>query len=146
MYVEDKAHYSLIQKLKTEFQTELEVKDSFPKEELLVPTLSVNLVSVDFTNLQIGDYNNIRELSWVIDVFALNKTQRNQIVFKLFYILEKKIPIYDYDLGFPPQSIPEIGSLTPTRLRIEFIEVQAEKPEDLYYRAAGIYTAEIQTY
>lgn len=144
MYVEEKAHYSLIEKLKNQFQNELDVRDSFPEKKLIVPTISINLLAVDFTKLQIGDYNNIREMNWLIDVFALNKTQRDRAVFKLFSILEQKIPIYDYSVGF--SNPPEIGALIPTKLRIEFIEIEAEEVEELYYRAAGLYTADIQTY
>lgn len=145
MYIEEKAHYSLYYKLKNSF-SELDVKDSFPKDVLAVPTLSVNLLSVDFTKLELGNYNNIRKLTWIIDVFCRNKAQRDRATFKLFSILENKIPIYNYDLGFPPVSVPEIGALEPEQLKIDFTELEVENVEELYYRASGLLIASIQTY
>jgi hypothetical protein len=60
--------------------------------------------------------------------------------------LEQKVPILDFDLGFPPQPIPTIGALHPDRLHIELVSIEVENPEDLYYRAIGRYSATIETY
>jgi hypothetical protein len=146
MYQEENAHYSLYYAVKNAFSGELEVKDSFPRSILTVPTISIELSTVDFTRIQIGDYNNIRKLQWIFDVFSKNKTQRDRAVFKLFTILEKKIPIYDFSGGFSPFPTTEIGALSPVKLNIEFITVSLKDVEELHYRAAGVYVAEILTY
>lgn len=144
MYIEQKAHYSLYYAIKDEFENILNVVDSFPLEELEPPVIAVDLMAIDFTTLEIGNYNNLRELDWILDVYGKNKTQRDQAVFRLFNLLEKRIPIYDFDLGFPPQSIPQIGALIPTKLRIELLNVKSDEVEEVQYRASGLYTAIIE--
>ncbi|MGQ9642358.1 MAG: hypothetical protein ACUVT3_00705 [Ignavibacterium sp.] len=144
MFIEQKAHYSLYYAIKNEFTNILNVVDSFPLTELEPPVIAVDLMAIDFTTFEIGNYNNLRELDWMLDVYGKNKTQRDQAVFKLYNLLEKRVPVYDFDLGFPPQTIPQIGTLIPTKLRIELIRIKSEEVEEIQYRASGLYTAIIE--
>jgi len=143
-YIEEKAHLSLITYLKGEFGNVTKVTDSFADEELTIPTLAIDLTTINFTSFQIGDYNKLRELVWILDIYGINKIQRNSIAYKAAQALEKNIPILDFDLGFPPTSIPQIGVLVLTDLKIELLKIDFEEIKDLYYRAVGFYSATIQ--
>jgi len=143
MFIEEKAHFSLFYKLKSEFGNTVTVSDSYQDTPIAVPILTIDLSFIDFSKFEIGSYNYIRRVNWIVDVFAKTKNQRDSIVFKLMNILEQKVPIYDYDLGFPPTPVPMIGSLVPNKLRIEFVKIESEEPEELFYRGIGVYLAEI---
>ncbi|MEM4134611.1 MAG: hypothetical protein QXV73_05380 [Candidatus Micrarchaeia archaeon] len=143
MYIEENAHFSLIRKLKDSFADTVKVVDSYPRNQIEVPLISVDIIRLDFTKLQIGDYNNIRNITWIVDVFAKNKTQRDRMTFQLMSTLEQKIPIYDFTNGFNNQNLIEIGAIEPKRLRVEFVEIEVENPEELFFRAIGSFNAQI---
>lgn len=144
MFKEDKANLSLYYHLKTTFSGIVDVFDSYPPVDLLIPSLSIDLVTINFSKFEIGNYNNIREIHWVIDIYAKNKTQRNSIAYKCFESLENSIPVYDYDINFPPPNPPQLGILYPENLKIDFVSVEVDKPEDLFYRGVGIYIAKLE--
>ncbi len=143
MYIEEKSHFSLYYTLKNAFEPDVVVTDSYQDSPIAVPQLTIDLLDVDFSKFEIGSYNYIRRMQWIVDVFAKTKNQRDRIVYKLMNVLESKVPIYDYALGFPPTPVPIIGSLVPDKLRIEFVRIESDEPEELFYRGIGTYLAQI---
>ncbi len=144
MFIEENAHFSLIHHLKNQFGSLAQVLDSFPEKFLDTPTLAIDIQSIRFTKFQIGDYNNIREVNWLVDIFARTKSQRDRIIFKAMASLEKPIPIYDFGVNFPPPLPPQVGVIRPIMITLDFIDIKIDNPEEIFYRGAGTFTAQLE--
>ena len=53
----------------------------------------------------------------------------------------ESIPVYDYDLGFPPTDLPKLGNLVTDNIQIKFVRIRPELTEKLYWRAEVMFTA-----
>ena len=85
--------------------------------------------------------------SWYIDVFAQNKSQRDDYTYLILGSLENTIPVYDFDEGFPDEGdtpvdagITQLGYLESSRNRIKRIQILPELVEKLYYRSEVLFT------
>jgi hypothetical protein len=56
--------------------------------------------------------------------------------------IENDIPVYDYNVGFPPLVVPQLGVLKVDDLRMEVIKVMPGLTEKLYYRSIVSFQAE----
>lgn len=122
------------------------VTDDHPGTELSLPTVAIDAVRIDLRPYELGNRRNIRFRRWFIDVFAKNKSQRDEIGYKLLNCLEDNIKVYNYDEGFPPDYNPsEIGSLIPQDWRMEIIRVIPELVDTLYWRATVSFNAIYQS-
>lgn len=120
------------------------VVDGYPDEELVNPTVAVDSRTIKPVNLQLGSaYDHIYRL-WVLDVYALNKSQRDDITYRLMHSLtEANIPVYNYDEGFPPAVTPsQIGVLEVDSINIEIIQVMPQLVNQMYYRSVITFTAD----
>jgi hypothetical protein len=116
----------------------INIRDGFPAENLVIPTVSVEAKSIVPNGGELGNKKGINIRVWYIDVFAGSKPQRDEMAYKVYNWLDYGIPVYDYNEGFPP-------SVSPTRLgclrvkddqkRLETIRVLPQLVEKLYYRA-----------
>lgn len=136
MYIEKiqdlSIHYWLENKLNTVIS--IPVVDGFPTEELTVPSVSVEADEIHAFPLELGNSTMEAFRFWTIDVFASNKSQRDDIGYKIFNDLDEKIPVYNYALGFPPIVVPQIGCLDMTEKKLKIIRVFPELVDKLYYR------------
>jgi hypothetical protein len=111
------------------------VIDSFPDEELTLPTLAVDGGEIDTSPSELGNRIRLKYRTWYIDVFALTKTQRDDLGFKILNALEETIPVYNYNEGFPPDTSPNLlGGIVPDEIRLEPIKILPELTEKMYYR------------
>jgi hypothetical protein len=79
-------------------------------------------------------------------VFAQNKSQRDEIAYTILNALEDCIPVNDYDVGFPPTVVPELGCLNVEDLRMEIVRVMPALVDKLYYRSSISFTAIYNTF
>ena len=125
-------YYWLYDKLNTTIS--IPVVDSFPTEELLIPSVSIEADEIDAFVLELGNSTLEQLRIWSVDVFAVNKSQRDEIGYKIFNDLDEKIPVYNYELGFPPTVVPQLGVLDITEKKLKIIRVFPELVDKLYYR------------
>lgn len=139
MYLERKEELSVYYWLKnTVFQDApfVNVVDEFPMGTLTLPTVSVDGPDIEGTPLELGNRRDKKYTIWFIDVFGKNKTQRDEYVLRIYDYLELGIPVYNYDVGFPPDvTPPQIGVLVPENIAVKKIKVIPELVETLYWRS-----------
>jgi hypothetical protein len=58
--------------------------------------------------------------------------------------LEKPIPIYDFGVNFPPPLPPQVGVIRPITITLDFIDIKIDNPEEIFYRGAGTFTAQLE--
>jgi len=125
----------------------LTVVDEFPEELLTLPTIAVDWKDIDVKPNELGNRYGIDLRVWMLDIFAKNKSQRDEYSYRIKnYLQANSIPVYDYDEGFPPDVSPsQIGYLSANQIRVRKVQVLPELVgENLYYRSTvyfvGTYT------
>jgi len=117
------------------------VVDAFPDvqtgetPQLVLPTISVD--SLDMTNIpfELGSLDRTRRF-WAIDVFGKTKSQRDDFTYTIFNKLkDENISVYNYDLGFPPTVVPQVGYLVTSKIVAKPIYVFRDLVQDLYWRS-----------
>lgn len=120
----------------------INVKDGYPEEALELPVIVVEFDEIQTEPFEIGSRTRAKYRQWNIDIYAENKSQRDEYAFRILHTLEDKIAVYDYDQGFPPTTIPKIGVVDPSSISVKIIPVLPELTEKLYYRAMVTFIAE----
>jgi len=125
--------------------TPITVVDEFPEDKLVVPSVSTEIGEIALVPSELGNRTGTRLRSWFIDIYAKNKAQRNELMYKIMSELEDNIPVKDYDEGFPPTVFPTtIGCIDVSNIRGAKIDVLPELVETLYWRAQvsfeGVYS------
>lgn len=143
MYPETKQNLSIYYWLKNLFSDTPYVKvvDGFPEDTFEIPTIAIELDKVETYPLEMGSRSFGKISRWFIDIFAANKSQRSEFSNRILYALEDKIPVYDYDVAFPPADAPRIGVIDPLDITVQIIKVLPELTEKMYYRAVITFTA-----
>jgi hypothetical protein len=109
--------------------------DSYGEGDIVIPSVSIDMSRLTGSPLELGNRVTLKDNFWVIDIFAANKTQRNGIAYLIYDELEKKIPVYNYDEGFPPSVSPtNIGVIEPTEYKLQHIKVNPALVDKLYWR------------
>lgn len=144
MYIERKQDLSVyywIQDIFSDAQF-VTVVDGFPNSELTLPTISSDASVIDTRPGELGNSKRIQSRLWFIDIFAKDKSQRDEYGYRILNELESNVPVYDYDEGFPPDISPtQIGCLIPEGIRMEIIKIRPELVDTLYYRSTISFTA-----
>ena len=112
------------------------MKDGFPPDELVLPTVSVEGGSYSDVMLELGNREGLRERLWSIDVFAKNKPQREdlgELIYNLF-LPNQIVEVYDFELGDEEPYPPQIGVLRVQSRNSESIVVFRDLVEKLYWR------------
>ena len=119
------------------------IEDGYPETELTIPTIAVEWSMIDLSPLELGNRSGLQRRVWFIEIFAENKSQRDDFGYRIMNAIEDNIPVYDYDEGFPPSVSPtQLGCLIPQRIKMEIIRVIPELVDKLYWRAVISFTAE----
>lgn len=92
---------------------------------------------------ELGNRKLVKTRIWFIDIFAVNKSQRDEFAYKIFNELDDGVPVYNYNEGFPEQGITptRLGALLPLSRRIKNIPVDSSLVDEMYYRAEIVFTA-----
>ena len=121
--------------------THVNVVDEFPIQPLTTPTVSVDYKNLRPLQIELGNTKRLKMNSWYVDVFAQNKSQRDEIGFTILDALETCIPVYDYNLGFPPTVVPQLGCLEVRDISMDIHRVLPQLVDKLHYRATISFTA-----
>lgn len=136
MNISRKQDLSIYYWLEDKVPSMVNVEDGFPTSALTLPTVSITALDVKGLPLELGgcDYNMS---FWRIDIFAKNKAQRDELASLLFDEIEQQVPVYDYDVGFPPIiSPPRIGTLIVSKRLLRPVHVFEELVDKLYWRSS----------
>jgi len=118
------------------------VTDSYPENELTVPTVAIYPRTIDTEPFELGNKSRLRNRIWIVDIYALNQAQGRKLGYKLLNLIENDIPVYNYDEGFPFEVTPsQLGCLKITTLKMEIIKLIPQLVDKLYYRAVVTFTA-----
>jgi len=142
MYIERKQDMSVIAWLKVLFADApfINIVDGFPNTELTLPVIAVETDTIETVPYELGNRQRLEIRNWYLDIFAMNKAQRDEFGYRIIQALENAIPVYDYDAGFV--NPPVIGSLLPDTIQMKIVRVLPELTEAMYYRSAVIFTSE----
>ena len=94
---------------------------------------------------ELGNRVGIDIRIWFIDIFAKTKSQRDDFSYRLKNELQNRIPVFDYDEGFPPDVSPtQLGTILTEDVRIEPVQIMPQLVKKMYFRAkasfVGTYT------
>ena len=145
MIIDRKLDLSVYYYIKNQFASApfITVVDGFPETPLTPPTIAVELDSITTYPFELGNRVRGKVRTWYIDIYAKDKSQRDEYAYKVMSALEESIPVYNYDEGFPPSSSPsQIGGILTEDINLQIIKVLPELTELMYYRAIVTFTGE----
>lgn len=145
MYIERKQDLSFYYFVKGLFSDApfVTVVDGFPEGEITFPTVSVDNQRIETYDFELGNKTRQQVRTWVIDIYALNKSQRDDFSYRILNALEGSIPIYNYDEGFPPDTSPsQVGCYLPNQIEVNLYKIDTDQTNKLYWRAFIFYTGE----
>lgn len=133
---QDLSVYYFIQDLFTDQgATFVNVVDDFPTSDLELPTVSIENHAYTVAQYELGNRQGIDVRTWFINIFAENKSQRDDYAYLIKNSVQSGIPVYDYDEGFPPDVSPsQIGALDILEIEVTPITIFSELVSTLYYR------------
>jgi hypothetical protein len=122
------------------------IDDGFPDKELENPVVTVESMDFDEVDFELGSRIGQIRRPWSIDIFALNKAQRDEFSYLIFQALRDGIPVYDYDEGFPPSVSPtQIGTLETSDREVRIIRVFPDVTQKkLFWRSAVLFLTRYQ--
>jgi hypothetical protein len=121
----------------------INIVDGFPEGDLVLPTVAVEAGKIDVIVFEMGNRVGLRVRRWYIDIYALNKSQRDEIGYKLLDVLKDPIPVYNYNEGFPPTVSPaRAGALIIESKSYSPIKISEKVVDKLYYRATISFVAQ----
>jgi hypothetical protein len=138
--LEDLSVFYYIQDLFSD-ATYINIVDGFPTEKLVVPTVAVEANVIESVPFEMGSRNRLQYRTFSIDVFAKNKSQRDDISYRVINALEEPIPVNNYNEGFPPTITPtQLGCLLSDNIRLDIVIIFPEFVDTLYYRSSIRFT------
>lgn len=141
MYLEKKQDQSIYYWLKSILNSQVTVVDAFPTSDLVTPSVSIDADRINGFFLELGNRNQEQIRTWTINVFAVNKAQRDDLGYLIYNSLDTGILTYNYDEGFPPLVTPSIlGRLDIDNKQLQFIQVFPDLVDQLYYRCEITFT------
>ena len=121
----------------------IHIEDGFPEGDLVIPTVAVEAGKIDVVLYELGNRDGLRVRRWYIDIYAKNKSQRDEIGYRLLDVLKDPIPVYNYNEGFPPSVTPSrVGALIVESKSYNPIKISADVVDKLYYRATISFVAQ----
>lgn len=138
--------------LKSFLPLSVNVVDGFPTNNnaidpaLILPTVSVESQSIKSFPFELGDNQSRHSRMWAIEVFAKTKTQRDELAYSIMNKLDSNIPVYDYNLGFPPIDVPLIGALVTEEIVVKPIHVFRDLVKDMYWRSSVTFFTEYRSF
>lgn len=134
--------------IKNMFSDNLSIKivDSFPEKGLTIPTISVDTGKLKEESYELGSRDKVRVRVWYIDIFAVNKSQRDDFGYRILNQSKNGINVYDYNEGFPPSVTPtRIEHLEVLNISYEPIPVMLDEAQPKYFRGQVILVTQNDT-
>ena len=124
----------------------IDIEDSFPEKILTVPTISIDAGMLKEENFEIGNRDKVRIRTWYIDIFAKNRSQRDDFGYRILDQSKNGINVYDYNEGFPPNvTQSKIEHMDVLSISYEPIPVMLDKTEPDYFRGQVILVTQNDT-
>lgn len=124
----------------------IEIVDSFPEKLLTIPTVSIDAGKIREELFELGDRDKVRIRTWYIDIFAKNKSQRDDFGYRILDQTKNGMNIYDYNQGFPPTVTPDkIGHMDVLSISYEPVPVMLDENGLLYFRGQVILVTQNDT-
>jgi len=125
----------------------IHITDDYPNAELTLPSVSVVGNEIFSRPLELGNRHGLRNRVWNVEIYGDNKNQRDEITYVIMDSVETNIPVYDYDQGFPPTAVPQIGMLKikPNTLIATPTRVFPDLTERLYWRTSIKFMTEYES-
>lgn len=118
------------------------VVDGYPEEDIKLPCVAIEWNKLRMIPYEIGNRHGLVTRVFSLDIFAINKSQRDEIGYRLINALENNIDVFNYNEGFPPDVSPtKVGFLECDELEISVVPVFPSPNTEMYYRAVVTYTA-----
>ncbi len=112
------------------------IEDGFPITNLAIPSIAIEAGKIRLENFELGNRLGLRYRKWYIDVFAKNKSQRDEFGYLILNSFNNGITVYDYNMGFPPTATPPVIEHMDVKSReMDVIRIQPDLVDKLYYRA-----------
>ena len=131
--------------IKEQVDDTVKVVDGFPSADELklenLPIVAVENREATFDFFELGSKDQLVTRKWVMYVYAKNKAQRDNLAYTIAKSLRNSIGVYNYDMGFPPTTVPKIGALVPKRISLVIAQIDPSVVKTLYYRAEVYYSA-----
>jgi hypothetical protein len=141
--LEDLSVFYFIKNIFSDLAEFIEVVDSFPEQILRIPTISIDAGKLKEELYELGDRDRIRIRTWYIDIFAKNKSQRDDFGYTILGASKDGINVYDYNEGFPPENSPaRVNHMDILSRSYEPIPVMLDEGEKLYYRGQIIFVTQ----
>ena len=124
----------------------IKIVDSFPDEILTVPTISIDAGRLKEESYELGNRDRLRVRVWYIDIFAVNKSQRDDFGYRILDRTKNGINIYDYNQGFPPSVTPDrVEHCEVLSISYEPIPVMLDEVQPKYFRGQVILVTQNDT-
>jgi hypothetical protein len=124
----------------------IDIEDSFPEKILNVPTISIDAGKLKEELFEIGNRDKVRIRTWYIDIFAKNRSQRDDFGYRILDQSKNGISVYDYNEGFPPDVTPSrVEHMQVLSISYEPIPVMLDEQEKLYFRGQVILVTQNDT-
>ena len=137
--LEDLSMFYFIKNMFQDLASFIEIVDSFPEQILTIPTISIDAGRIKEELFELGDRDKVRIRTWYIDIFAKNKSQRDDFGYRILAESKNGIGVYDYNEGFPPLVTPsKIGHMGILAISYEPVPVMLAENENLYFRGQVI--------
>jgi hypothetical protein len=121
----------------------IKVVDGFPLEDMTLPTIAVEAGKIRVKEYELGNRSGLRVRRWYIDIYAKNKSQRDEFGYRLLNELKNGISVYNYNEGFPPSVTPtKIGVLQVLSKSYDPVAPASDSHGLLYYRASIEFAAQ----
>lgn len=111
------------------------VVDGFPAGELQLPTIAIENGEISLHPFELGSNTSLTYRIWHISVYTSNKAQRDDFSSYIINKLDTEgIPVYNYNEGFPPTVVTQIGTLVPEQIVARPVRIFPDLVEKLYWR------------
>ncbi len=143
--LEDLSMYFFIKDLFSDVSF-IKIVDSFPEEILTIPTISIDAGRIKEELFEVGNRDRVRIRTWYIDVFAKNKSQRDDFGYRILDESNNGINVYDYNEGFPPDVAPSrVEHMDILSISYEPVPVMLDEVEPKYFRGQVILVTQNDT-
>jgi hypothetical protein len=125
------------------------IVDGYPVGDLVLPSIAVESDDIRPISYEMGNRYFRDQRFWSVDVFGMNKAQRDSMAYRIKNSVPSGIPVYDYNQGFPPAITPTvIGGLTivPNTMVLTPVRIFPEIVEKLYWRSRVRFITEYDSF
>lgn len=119
----------------------INITSEYDTSELAIPKIIVQTDETFGRPFELGSRELLLRRMYFIDIYASNISQRNDYAYKIFNALKDRIPVYNYDEGFPPFVPSQIGNFLMDSIKITPLTIDPTLLDVMYWRSVVTYNA-----